>query len=111
MSIPPISTPNPSALEPDCGEQVKALMNEFSEIRGIQSAFNAFMIHDDKSNDELYASLLGRLEKTFEESPKETVDSGVKQLITTAGRGGNLETIEIVMNMLETLINKNVIPA
>ncbi|ODN05213.1 Mediator of RNA polymerase II transcription subunit 23 [Orchesella cincta] len=101
-----ISAPTPNPCQPDTYDEVRALMKEFTEIRGIQSAFNAFIVHDDNYAEEVFNTLQSKLAKVLSEGTSpESVERAIKHIISITGQPtNNDETVEILMKILEKLV-------
>jgi hypothetical protein len=70
------------------------------------------MVHDTDFADEVFSSLFSKLSKLFKDSPNpESVEYGVKHIISIVGLNTNEETIEILMKILENLVSTQSINA
>ncbi|OXA58541.1 Mediator of RNA polymerase II transcription subunit 23 [Folsomia candida] len=104
------ATPNPVIV--DTVDQVKVALKDFTELRCLSSAFNAFMVHDASVYEELVSSMYERIAKIFKEtSNQESLENGVKHIVSVASGHTNEETVQVMISILEQLVSNSVVTA
>lgn len=70
------------------------------------------MVHDASVYEELVSSMYERIAKIFKEtSNQESLENGVKHIVSVASGHTNEETVQVMISILEQLVSNSVVTA